>query len=297
MFDRNLGQFGCLGDGQAPRTSSHQLDWRGFMVEHHDVPSIESRELIWMKHVVGVTLNNALTLERWTGNGYAPAPSRAGHVCMVPSGAETRNRASGQVEVVCVAFDPTFFAVACGEILGGADLQLREEYGIEDAFISGACKALNRESELGGITGRLYSESLATSLAVHLVVRYAGNKQAASSAVSSGGGLSPKIARQTLELIEARLAEDLSLNEMAGAVRISPFHFARQFKKSLGLSPHQFVLKQRVERAKKYLMRGKLPMAEVALEVGFCDQSHFAMHFKRLAGMTPREFVQQVRSR
>ncbi|HKQ40341.1 MAG TPA: helix-turn-helix transcriptional regulator, partial [Verrucomicrobiae bacterium] len=82
---------------------------------------------------------------------------------------------------------------------------------------------------------------------------------------------------------------------LAGAAGLSPFHFARLFKRSTGLSPHQYVLRCRVERARGLLMRSKASIAEVAVEVGFCDQSHLAAHFKRVYGVSPKAFLQQVR--
>jgi AraC family transcriptional regulator len=83
----------------------------------------------------------------------------------------------------------------------------------------------------------------------------------------------------------------LKLEQMAAVVHLSPYHFARQFKASTGLPPHQYLTTRRVERAQKLLRaNGKLGLAEVALRVGFSDQSQFSLHFKRIVGVTPRQF-------
>ena len=82
-----------------------------------------------------------------------------------------------------------------------------------------------------------------------------------------------------------------TLEQMAAAARLSPYHFARQFKAATGLPPHQFVIRRRVERAKQLLQTGGgFSLAEVAARVGFSDQSQFTHHFKRLVGVTPGQF-------
>jgi AraC family transcriptional regulator len=78
---------------------------------------------------------------------------------------------------------------------------------------------------------------------------------------------------------------------MAAVARLSPYHFARQFKRATGLPPHQYVIARRVERAKQLLHAGDdLSLAQVAARAGFSNQSHFSLHFKRLVGVTPRRF-------
>jgi AraC family transcriptional regulator len=82
-----------------------------------------------------------------------------------------------------------------------------------------------------------------------------------------------------------------TLEQMAAVIHLSPYHFARQFKTTTGLPPHQYVIARRVERAQQ-LLRGDrdLGLAEVALRVGFSDQSQFSFHFKRIVGVTPGQF-------
>jgi AraC-like DNA-binding protein len=85
---------------------------------------------------------------------------------------------------------------------------------------------------------------------------------------------------------------------MAAIVHLSPYHFARQFKAATGLPPHQYLTTRRVERAQQLLRAdGELGLAEVALRVGFSDQSQFSLHFKRIVGVTPRQFRISERTR
>jgi AraC family transcriptional regulator len=94
-----------------------------------------------------------------------------------------------------------------------------------------------------------------------------------------------------IEYIMENLEGNPTLAQMAALANLSPYHFARQFKASTGLAPHQYLISRRIERA-QHLLRAhdELGLAEVALRVGFSDQSKFSFHFKRLVGLTPRQF-------
>ncbi|MEL6166985.1 MAG: AraC family transcriptional regulator, partial [Cyanobacteria bacterium J06628_3] len=89
------------------------------------------------------------------------------------------------------------------------------------------------------------------------------------------------------------LDSDLSLNQLASSVQMSPHYFSRLFKETTGFTPHQYVINCRVKRAKELLKQGKLSIAEIAKEVGFVDQSHLHRYFKRKVGITPKQFSQQ----
>ena len=102
--------------------------------------------------------------------------------------------------------------------------------------------------------------------------------------------------RAVVEYIEEHLDAGPTLEQMAAVARISPYHFARQFKAATGLPPYQYVIMRRVERAKQLLQAGTdLSLAEVAARAGFSDQSQFSHHFKRLVGVTPGQFRMPAR--
>ena len=92
---------------------------------------------------------------------------------------------------------------------------------------------------------------------------------------------------------EEHLAEDLLLSYLAAVVHLSPYHFARLFKESVGFPPHQYVIQRRVERAKLLLSTTNWSLTAIAHTVGFAHESHLALHFKRLTGVTPRYYRSQ----
>jgi AraC-like DNA-binding protein len=95
-------------------------------------------------------------------------------------------------------------------------------------------------------------------------------------------------------ILRQRFNEDVTLAELAGALRASPYHLARAFKATVGLSPHAFQVHVRIERAMK-LMRQGMPAVDAASQVGFADQSHFTRHFKRVIGLTPGRYARSAR--
>jgi AraC family transcriptional regulator len=98
--------------------------------------------------------------------------------------------------------------------------------------------------------------------------------------------------RRVTDFIQAHLSQNLSLEALAQQAGFSPYHFARLFRQMTGESPHHFVLRQRVERAQQLLKETNAPLAQVAIESGFANQSHLTRVFKQQRGLTPRAYRQ-----
>ena len=153
--------------------------------------------------------------------------------------------------------------------------------------------AVDAELSAGGAGGPLAAESLANVLAVNLIRHILTPRRLRRG---PDGALPRARLRAVLEYIEEHLDASPTLEEMAAVARLSPYHFARQFKAATGLPPHEYVIARRVERAKQFLqVGGDLSLAEVAAQAGFSDQSQFSRHFKRLIGVTPGQFRMSAR--
>ena len=99
-----------------------------------------------------------------------------------------------------------------------------------------------------------------------------------------------ELVTEAITFIDRHLDHRLTLPEIAAALGINPYHFAHVFKRSLGIAPHQYVIVRRIERAKVLLAQTRLPIADIALAVGFANQSHFSAHFHRVTGVTPHAY-------
>ncbi|HEY6641516.1 AraC family transcriptional regulator [Povalibacter sp.] len=122
-----------------------------------------------------------------------------------------------------------------------------------------------------------------------LRVGYEGSSKSHTRRSNAGS----RTLRRAVAFIEANLGERFSLELLANHAGVSRFHLARQFRQATGFSPMEYLMRQRIERGKRILARGDVSICEVAVALGFCDQSHFTRRFRRMTGQTPREYVRR----
>lgn len=135
------------------------------------------------------------------------------------------------------------------------------------------------------MASNLYADSLANMLAVQLLREYSSHRMPPEKRYVNG--LTNKTLACVLDLIESDLAEDLSLKVLANAAGLSEYYFLRMFKQSTGYTPHQYVINQRIERAKELLRKTDMSITEIAYLLGFSTPAHFTHHFRRKTGATP----------
>ncbi|WP_213807794.1 AraC family transcriptional regulator [Granulicella sp. dw_53] len=158
---------------------------------------------------------------------------------------------------------------------------------LKDSRIRALMTAVNIERASGFPSGELFLQSVEVALAAVLVQTYSLSKNARRLIK---GGLSDFGRRNVIDLVRSRISEDISLADMAAVTGLSITHFSHIFKKSMGESPHQFVLQQRVLCAKELLVSLNLRVIDIALACGFKTQQHFARIFRQVCGLSPTEY-------
>ena len=174
---------------------------------------------------------------------------------------------------------------------GSGDTELRGVAQLVDPRVGALVGAVNAERIAGFPSGRLFLDSIEQALAVALVNGYAVRP---GSRRTYQGGLSPARLRTIKDLVHAKMENELTLIEMAQSVSLSPTYFSRMFRKSTGETPHQFVLRNRVERAKQMLREAEMRVLDVAVACGFKTQQHFARVFRRSCGASPTQYRHEV---
>lgn len=168
-------------------------------------------------------------------------------------------------------------------------LELLPEFRIRDPRMESIglllLAELKQENETLG--GRLYIESLANVLAVHLLRQYAIAKPRLRM---HEGGLPERQLLRVLDYIHEHLNQDIKLADLATLLNMSQFHFSHVFKQSIGMAPYQYLLQQRVERAKQLLKHTNQSIAEIAFLCGFNSHSHLSKQFRQITGMTPKAY-------
>ena len=171
------------------------------------------------------------------------------------------------------------------------EVELRPARKFADPRLSAMVAAVHAEMVAGFSSGRLFLDSIEQAMAVALVNGHAVRRRPVQI---YRGGLGSARLRTIKDLVHAKMEDDLSLDEMAQSVGLSTAHFARMFRKSTGQTPHQFVLRQRLERAKAMLRAPDARVLDVAVACGFKTQQHFAQVFRDLWGVSPTEYRQDL---
>ncbi len=176
--------------------------------------------------------------------------------------------------------------LACSDGAYG-EVELSPSRKFADPRLSAMVAAVHAEMVAGFPSGRLFLDSLEQAMAVTLVHGHAVRHRPVQI---YRAGLGSARLRRIKELVHAKMEDDLSLEELAQSVGLSTAHFARMFRKSTGETPHQFVLRQRLERAKAMLRAPDARVLDVAVACGFKTQQHFAQVFRDVSGISPTEY-------
>jgi len=155
---------------------------------------------------------------------------------------------------------------------------------LQDPLLGHIVTALAEETE-NGFVNRILAESLCAALCIRLARHFVGHFPLPTSK-----GLSTERLQRVREYIEEHLDENLSLAVLADIAALSPYHFSRAFKQSIGIGPHRYVTQHRIQRAKQLLRQTRRPIASIAEDVGFVNQSHLTVAFRRETGVTPGQF-------
>jgi len=276
--------------------SSDRLGWVGLEAARYRAsPAFEFNTPAITHHMLVLFARPPEELELMYEGVKRHVPPPAGVISLVPAGSPHRVRSSGCNDELHICLGPELVARVAAEAfdLDPARLTVPPLDGLDLPHLRAAMEAVGVELTAGTAGGPLAAESLANLLAVHLIRHVLTPR----SPVRGRDGRLPRgRLRAVVEYIEDHLDAGPSLEQMAVVARLSVFHFARQFKVATGLSPHQYVILRRVERARQLLQAGTdLSLAEVALHAGFSDQSVFCLHFKRIVGVTPRQFRMSAR--
>jgi AraC family transcriptional regulator len=267
---------------------SGKARWEGISLKHFRSRAGDLPEHRHRQHLVIISLGRGGKAEIRTENGFHLRGNQIpGSVCVLPAGLAHRALIDEESEHLALYLEPDLVRRAASESRLSARLNVVEKYSPSDPVISSIGMALLAEAGTEGLSGRLYAESLANVLAVHLFRYYTSE---GSAPLRLSGGLSGQKLRQVLAFIGDNYTSDLRLAELAQVADMSSFHFAREFKRTTGTTPHQYLIEFRIERAKALLVNSELPLVQVGLQSGFSHQSHFTRLFHRFTGTTPQSY-------
>ena len=270
-----------------PILSSAARGWDGIAVDLFRVRNVDFVAQ-YPDHTVSVVLRGPLNLLQRRCGRVQRRTMRTGDIIVTPVGEPKLLSHREEAEVLKVRIAPALLdRIVADSCPAAASVELLDNFGTRDARIEGIARALLDETKNAGVAGRLYVESLANQLIVHLLRHYSS----AGRRVEDAAPPLPRYKlRRATEYINDNLRESLALEDIARTVSMSPYHFAHVFKQTVGVTPHHYVMGRRMEKAKSLLRDTAWPVTQVAQQVGYANPSHFSTVFQRFTGRSPREY-------
>ena len=274
------------------------IQMNNLIFEHHSVLDEEPEGLDYPPlnhHLIGCLLTSSISTVSRIGQETYEGLITRGDFFVNPSGYSGSHVHVGgnKIETLIFIVKPDFLVqiAAESECLNPDKIELYPIIKASDSQLEYITHAFFHEIKTKALGGRIYSETLAIQFAIHLLRNYcifpAKLKQ-------YSGGLSSRKLQIVIDYIDANLEESISLNDLSQVAQINSSHyFCKLFKQSTGFSPYQYVMLQRVNKAKQLLKNNNLTLVEIAFRCGFSSQSSFSRAFRKLIGISPQKYKQQ----
>lgn len=271
--------------------SSQDLGWESIVVKEYHLPPAQAYYQAFPQHDLTLCLApRPLRIQQVMGEQRYTGIYSKGDICITPAGLPGGYHAEGEDHFLQIQIEPHFLETVAQEA-GNIDLssvELLPKFRVRHPQIEQIIMMLYSEVKNGSSWGsKLYIESLTNALAVNLI-RDCFTKN--DSIALYSGGLSEHYLITVTDYINDHLATEIKLSDLSELIGISQFHFSRLFKQSMGISPHQYLMAQRVERAKLLLKNSKLSVTEIAFSCGFNSHSHLGKYFRQFTGMAPKDY-------
>jgi AraC family transcriptional regulator len=272
-----------------PTLSSQKASWEGVKFVLYRSVAYENQAYESHAPMVVLKLGGSPIREQIWGDGRLVVQRRTypREIVVVPPGTYPASRTRGSMDFAIVEISPKIMAEAARELVPMGHVELVHHWGGYNPPVEQLILAFKAELEAGCPGGNLYVESLATALAISLLKHYAVSRPLIRA---YRGGLPPHRLKRVTEFIQGNLDKSLSLAELAELTGMSKAYFTIAFKRSTGLTPHQYVLECRINQAHQLLDHSDLSLSDIAARLGFSSQSHFTAVFRRRTGVTPRAF-------
>ncbi|NJP12258.1 MAG: helix-turn-helix transcriptional regulator [Leptolyngbyaceae cyanobacterium RU_5_1] len=273
-----------------PILSSQAQGWDNLLVEQFQHPPGEEKSHFNEEHAICLSLapRPVRLLQIKGGRTYVGMHSR-GDVSLTPAQVPSYFRWESDDACLQIRIASQFMQTVARETIATDPdcLELRLEFQTRDPQLEAIGMMLLAELKQESVGGRLYIESLSNLLAVHLLRQYAAPK---SRLIVYESGLSERQILQVVDYIDAHLNQDIKLADLAALLGISESHLSHRFKRAIGMTPHQYLLQQRIERAKQLLKHSDRSIIDIAFLCGFNSHSHLSKQFRQLTGITPKAY-------
>lgn len=266
--------------------------WGGLSICEWQVPWLdgfdleENDDFIVAYHSAGSHRVRAACRGPWSERTSTP-----GLISVIPPGHRVEYILGGKVSFSSIHIPRDLLeGLATSPFVGQPDFR----FAFEDGFAKSCMQTLLDEARSTRACNFPYVHAVARALVLHLMAAFQRDAIAAGSDEEDHRNTSGRRLDAMLDFIDSQLSEPLSLNDLADKVGVSRAHFARRFRILTGTSPHRYLTMRRIEKAKQLLRNESDSLAQIALEVGFSNQSHFTQVFHVVTGMTPSQYRRSI---
>ena len=270
----------------AVTAASDNLGWNGVWLRGYrygalDVVVPPVSDFTIVSYLRGATLMERRCEGAWTRTYCGP-----GDVSLLTRSQRSHWHWTEEIDVSHVYLSESLVSGICAEVTDRsiADVRLQDVVKTHDPIVTATVAAITGEARQQAFGSGLYVEAAATQLVVHLLRKYA---RVTFRERTGEGRLSPAQVRRMMDYIESRLHEQLSLETLAAVAGMGVWTFTRHFRESFGRTPHAYIIERRIDRARRLLVEGSLPIKEVASVCGFADQAHMTRLFRAHLHTTP----------
>lgn len=264
------------------KISNDISDFFKIELQNHCAKQIQQKSVTSDRLVINVGEPRFIEIKRsgsWERKRY-----HTGDFSIVPYARENTVRWFEDIKFVVIEIEPGFIP----HFFQIKDFSLAEYRGITDKIVYDFATEFKREMDYVQTPAKIYIQSLAICLSIHLGTQY----QASGKTIHAPKGKLSSVQLKTLlDYFQAFSQNNFGVDDLAALVHLSPFHFIRIFKNTLGVAPHHYVLQLKIERAKQLIKKNENTLSAIAYDLGFADQAHLSNTFRKFAGISPSEFM------
>ncbi len=270
-----------------PLISSFEAGWNSIHIESYLLAANESPEHSPEQNVIAIFHQPQKVLKKRLGDDVKDICIETGDVVVMPASVTHSACWDEEGLVTFLYLEPEFVTHSAYEFIKPDRIEILPHFAQSDPVIYGIGLSLKSKLESDRAVNQMYVDSAAAFLASHLLENYCVHKH---NIKENTNALSRKDLQQVIDYIDAHLDWNLGLTELANLIDMSHYHFSRLFKKSMGVSPHRYLIERRIERVTHLLVSTNLSIAEIARLTGFSSHSHLCLTFRKHLSVTPDQY-------
>ena len=280
-----------VSDNLSIEATSYDLNLDGIIIRYGSISGFRATDLAAPFHAFLMNVSDhAIAWEISTGDDIEQVMMEPNQIFFTPANIPFSRYTADYYEFILVLIEPDKM-ISSAQIVPGS-YTFVATYHIKDPNLEYIFKLLLSEIQTGNQNGKLFIENIVSILAFHFAKNY--SKELSSGLIENVSGFTSKELEKALYYIDENLSRNVTIEKFAEEFGISKFNLIKKFKSSTNVTPHQFIIKKKLDRSKNLLKEDGLSLTDITYMLNFSDQSHFSNSFKKMYGMTPSEFRRTI---